>query len=70
MKFLASLLLSITCVAALAQPSETKGMAGYVDFGDLASVYGEPKVQINIGEKLLHFVANKMTRMRPGCSRN
>ena len=57
MKLLASLLLSITCAAALAQPSTTQGMAGYVEFGDLAAVYGEPKVQINIGEKLLHFVA-------------
>ena len=57
MKLLASLLLSITCFTALAQPSETSGMPGYVEFSDLSSIYGEPKVQINIGEKLLHFVA-------------
>ena len=58
MKLLASLLLSITCFSAFAQPSTTKGMAGYVEFDDLAAVYGEPKVKINIGEKLLHFVAS------------
>jgi len=57
MKILASLLISIICFSALAQPSVTKGMPGYVEFGDLAKVYGEPKVRINIGEKLLHFVA-------------
>ena len=57
MKFLATLLLSIACVSALAQPSSTKGMDGYVEFSDLSSVYGEPKVKINIGENLLHFVA-------------
>ena len=57
MKLLAGLLLSITCFSTLAQPSETREMAGYVEFSDLSSVYGEPKVQINIGEKLLQFVA-------------
>lgn len=57
MKILAGLLLSIACFSVLAQPSTTKGMAGYVEFDDLAAVYGEPKVRINIGEKLLHFVA-------------
>ena len=45
------------CFSALAQPSSTQGMAGYVEFDDLAAVYGQPKVKINIGEKLLHFVA-------------
>lgn len=57
MKIFTSLLLSIMCFSALAQPSSTQGMAGYVEFDDLAAVYGQPKVKINIGEKLLHFVA-------------
>lgn len=57
MKFLVSLLLSVACFTVTAQPSETREMAGYVEFSDLSSVYGEPKVRINIGEKLLHFVA-------------
>ena len=57
MKFLVGLLLSVSCLSVTAQPSETREMAGYVEFSDLSAVYGEPKVRINIGEKLLHFVA-------------
>ena len=63
MKFLAGLLLLITCFTVSAQPSTTRGLAGYVEFGELSGVYGEPKVRINIGEKLLRFVA-KMDRSK------
>jgi hypothetical protein len=63
MKVLASFLISFTCCTALAQPSEIVNLNGYVDFGELSSVYGEPKVKINIGEKLLQFVS-KMDRER------
>lgn len=56
MKVLISLLLSIVCISPLAQPSDTKGMDGYVEFADLSAAYGEPKVQIDLGEKLLRFV--------------
>lgn len=57
MKFLVGLLLSVICFSLSAQPSEIKGLAGYVEFDELSGIYGEPKVRINIGEKLLHFVA-------------
>ena len=56
MKILTSLFVSIICFTVNAQPSEIRDLAGYVEFGELSAVYGEPKVQINIGEKLLHFV--------------
>lgn len=61
MKILVSLLLSIACTTAAAQPSETRGLPGYVEFGELSAVYGEPKVRINIGKKLLQFVAQMDT---------
>jgi len=58
MKVLTGFILSVLYMSPYAQPSDTKGMEGYVEFSDLSSVYGEPKVQINIGEKLLHFVGS------------
>ena len=42
---------------ATAQESDMKSMPGYVDFGVLDSVYGEPRVRINIGGTLLKFMA-------------
>jgi hypothetical protein len=41
----------------IAQESDMKSMPGYVDFGVLDSVYGEPRVRINIGATLLKFMA-------------
>lgn len=43
--------------SAFAQEDELKALPGYADFGQLSSVYGEPKVMINIGGFLLGFVA-------------
>jgi hypothetical protein len=63
MKFLtpkqwaAAILAAFISVAAVAQEDELKALPGYVDFGQLDSVYGEPKVRINIGSFLLGFVA-------------
>ncbi len=54
------------CVGALAtmlalpvaaQEDELKAMPGYVDFGSLEAVYGEPKVMVNIGGFLLSFMS-------------
>jgi hypothetical protein len=49
-------------IAALAMPlaaqeDELKDMPGYVDFGSLEAVYGEPKVMVNIGSFLLGFMS-------------
>lgn len=42
---------------AFGQESELQAMPGYIDFGALESVYGEPRVMINIGGALLKFMA-------------
>jgi hypothetical protein len=57
MKFFLYLFFLLISSVISAQTGEMKGLAGYVDFGDLASVYGEPKVRINIGKQLLQFVS-------------
>lgn len=48
------LLLSST---GMAQTNEIKKLAGYVDFGDLTSSYGEPNVEINLGPSMLQFAS-------------
>jgi len=49
-------LLSLPAIA-LAQEDELKDLPGYVDFGDLSAMYGEPKVIINLGGTMLNFVS-------------
>ena len=41
----------------LAQEDELKDMPGYVDFGSLEAVNGEPMVMVNIGAFLLGFMS-------------
>lgn len=43
--------------AAWAQEDELKAYPGYVDFGELSSMFGEPMVEIAIGKSLLGFVS-------------
>lgn len=43
--------------AGMAQTNEIKNLAGYVDFGDLTSSYGEPNVEINLGPSMLQFAS-------------
>ena len=47
---------ALVSMPALAQEDELKDLAGFIDFGDLSSTYGEPKISINIGGTLLQFV--------------
>ena len=49
---------------AVAQEDALKGLPGYVDFGELQGVYGEPKVMINLGGSILKFVGG-MTKDDP-----
>ena len=44
-------------LSAMAQQEELQELPGYVEFGELTSVYGEPKVMINIGGSLLKFMS-------------
>lgn len=42
----------------MAQEDALKDFPGYVDFGDLTSIFGEPSVQISVGESLLGLVGS------------
>jgi hypothetical protein len=56
-KFLALCFAALICLPASAQESSMQSLPGYVDFGALDSVYGEPRVRINISGTLLKFMA-------------
>lgn len=43
--------------ASFAQTDEVRKLAGYVDFGDLTSSYGEPNIEINLGPSMLQFAS-------------
>ena len=43
---------------AIAQEDALKAFPGYVDFGELNSIFGEPTVQISIGASLLSLVGS------------
>jgi hypothetical protein len=43
---------------AMAQEDSLKDFPGYVDFGELSSIFGEPTVQIAVGESLLGLVGS------------
>jgi phosphoglycolate phosphatase-like HAD superfamily hydrolase len=47
---------AVLALPAMAQEDALKAFPGYVDFGELNSIFGEPKVQISIGESLLGLV--------------
>jgi hypothetical protein len=61
---LAALLGVVLSLPALAQEDALKDLPGYVDFGELQGVYGEPKVMINLGGSILKFVGG-MTKDDP-----
>jgi len=54
--FLIGALCALVSMPVIAQEDELKGLAGFIDFGDLSATYGEPKISINIGGTLLQFV--------------
>ena len=56
-RYLIAALAACLALPALAQEDSLKDLPGFVDFGELSSIYGEPKVMINIGGYLLNFVA-------------
>jgi hypothetical protein len=51
-------LAGLLALPAIAQEDALKGFPGYVDFGELNSIFGEPTVQISIGESLLGLVGS------------
>lgn len=57
-KALAFCLTALLALPAMAQEDALKGYAGYVDFGQLTDIFGEPTVQISVGEALLKMVSS------------
>jgi hypothetical protein len=57
MKYLITIALSVLLSASVwAQSAELESMPGYVDFGSLNAIYGEPRVMINIGGPLMQLL--------------
>ncbi len=56
-KWMIAALAALLSLPAMAQEDELKDLPGYVDFGQLESVYGEPKVMVNIGGILLSLAS-------------
>jgi hypothetical protein len=51
-------LAAMMALPAMAQEDALKDYPGYVDFGELNSIFGEPTVQIAVGESLLGLVSS------------
>jgi len=57
-KILTLLMTAMLALPAMAQEDALKAFPGYVDFGELNSIFGEPTVQISIGASLLGLVSS------------
>ncbi len=55
-RLLIAALAACLALPAIAQEDALKDLPGYIDFGELSSAYGEPKVNITIGGTVLNFV--------------
>jgi hypothetical protein len=51
------ILTALMSLPAAAQTAALEEQPGYVDFGALDSIYGEPRVMINIGGSILKLIA-------------
>jgi len=51
-------LTAMLALPAMAQEDALKSFPGYVDFGDLGNIFGEPTVQISVGASLLSLVGS------------
>lgn len=58
MKFLLTLLTLFLTLPAWAQEDALMDLPGYVDFGQLNEIFGEPSVEIAVGQSLLNLVAS------------
>jgi hypothetical protein len=64
-KGLAFCLTALLALPAVAQEDALKGYSGYVDFGELTGIFGEPTVQISVGESLLNLVGSLSAKEDP-----
>ena len=51
-------LTALLALPAMAQEDALEGYDGYVDFGALGDIFGEPTVQISVGASLLGLVSS------------
>jgi hypothetical protein len=58
-------LTAFMALPVMAQEDALKDLPGYIDFGELSSAYGEPKVNITIGGTLLNFVGAMASQEDP-----
>ena len=57
-KILTACITALMALPVMAQEDSLKDFPGYVDFGELGAVFGEPSVQISVGESLLGLVGS------------
>jgi hypothetical protein len=57
-KILIACMTALMALPVMAQEDTLKDYPGYVDFGELSAVFGEPTVQISVGESLLGLVSS------------
>lgn len=59
------ILTAMLALPAMAQEDALKDYPGYVDFGTLGEIFGEPTVQISVGESLLGLVGSLSAKEDP-----
>jgi len=64
-RWMIAVLTACMALPVMAQEDALKGLPGYIDFGQLNSAYGEPKVNITIGGTLLNFVGAMAAKEDP-----
>ena len=52
-----AILAGLVSLSVAAQTDNLENLPGYVDFGNLDAIYGEPRVMINIGGPLLTLLS-------------
>jgi hypothetical protein len=57
MKLLVMIFTAMLALPAWAQDDALKDLPGYVDFGQLGEIFGEPNVEISVGKSLLGLVS-------------
>jgi hypothetical protein len=56
---------ALVALPVMAQEDALKDFPGYVDFGELTAIFGEPTVQISVGESLLGLVSSLSAKEDP-----
>jgi hypothetical protein len=64
-RIIIAVLTACMALPAMAQEDALKDLPGYIDFAELTSAYGEPKVNITIGGTLLNFVGAMASKEDP-----